>query len=358
MIQEGISRDVFTKVDQFVVSYGESIFTHMGQLFLVLFSTFYTVKLVMMLARKAAFGEGFSIQDFVKPILIVSFVSLALTQSSFILEWVVIPAKNLATGLASLTASLTSDVSYDGGIMEMLQKVDSRLMSVVFEPTAKLKGATTWYSLHETVGIWIIELLYIFVWFLFLAIIVESLFRFMTFYAISPMLVTAFCFKGTKSIATSGLRSLLHGVLSMFMAGVAMGVTLSIIGSFPNLVTDAAGNTYDDWVFGSQYYSLLLIALISISFHLKAPKIAANLAQIDDGAGVAATVAGLGTAGVMAAKNMTAKAGSKAAGAAWRPTKDKLKEWGGRGSKYVGDKVLNKGKDLYDKVVNRSGDNL
>lgn len=354
MIQEGISRDVFTRVDQFVVDYGESIFTHMGQIFLVLFSTFYTVKLVMMLARKAGFGESFSIQDFVKPILIVSFVSLALTQSQFILEWVVIPAKSLATGLASLTASLTSDVSYNGGIMEMLHNVDSRLMNVVFKPTAELKKATHWFSVHETVGIWIIELLYIFVWFLFLAIIVEALFRFMTFYAISPMLVTAFFFKSTSSIATSGLRSLAHAVLSMFMAGVAMGVTLSIIGSFPYLVLDPAGNEYKDWVFGPQYYSLLLIALISISFHLKAPKIAANLAQIDDGAGVAATVAGLGTAGVMAAKNMTMAAGAKGARAAGGAGM----KYGGKAAKYVGGKALNKGKDLYDKVVNRSGDNL
>ncbi len=338
MISQNITGQVFTKIDEFTITYGEIIFNNVAQLFLALFGTFYALKLVLMLVQKSTSGKQFTVHDLVKPIIITSLVSLALSGSHYIAEWIVIPAKSLATGLAAMTAALTSDLPYGAGVTDMLALVDGRLNSVIFEPCKELAGHLGLWNSYKIVGIWIIQILYIFVWFLFLALMVESLFRFMTFYAISPMLVPAFFFESTKSIASSGMKSLLHAVLTMFMAGVAMGLTLTVIGEFSHLVNNPDGTIKSDWLFGESYFALILIALVSISFHLKAPKIAANLAQIDDGAGVAGVVAGLGTAGVMGAKSM-------AMGGAGFVAKKGLKHsWNGikSGGSYLYNKVIRK----------------
>jgi hypothetical protein len=143
---------------------------------------------------------------------------------------------------------------------------------------------------------------------------VNSIFRFVTFYAISPLIVVSLFFPQSKPIAIAGFKSLLHGVLGMFMAGVAMGFTIAIIGESPELFYNERHEIKSNWIFGPEYFTLVLLGLLSISFHLKAVKVSANLSNIDDGAGPEAAVAALGSMAVMSGKAAMGRMGGMLGG--------------------------------------------
>ena len=291
--------ELFSQLDSFLFIYGRTIFEATSGIFLGVFMSFYACKIMWDVFHKTTIKQKFEIEDFIKPIFICAFLTTILVNSVLMETWVVRPIYDLSVGLATITASLTSNLPEGSNIVTMLDLVDNRLNDVIFKQCHEIQKNIGMIEFPLHVGIWIIEGLYLFVWFLFLALMVEALFRFMTFFAISPLLIPAFFFSATKPIATAGFKSLLHGLLSMFMAGVAMGLTIAIIGESPEKFFSPMTS---DWIFGQGWCLLLLVALISISFHLKAPKIAANLANIDDGPGAAAAVAGLGTMAMMSGK--------------------------------------------------------
>jgi len=352
MIQSDISTKIFKTLEKFLFDYGSSVFEKTAAVFLGLFLAFYTLKITWDIANKSLFKHDMKLEDLFKPIIIISFLSALLTTSYLMETWIVLPFYNLSIHLATITASLTNSLSYPASISDMLHLVDLRLNEVVFVPCDAVSKLIGWKNMYLHVGIWIIQGLYVFVWFLFLALMVEALFRFMTFFAISPLLVCSLFFPQSKQIGLAGFRSLLHGVLSFFMAGVAMGMTIAVIGVNQDLFV-VNGTLSADWVFGEQYFTLILIAVVSISFHLKAPKIAANLANIDDGPGAAATVAGLGTAAVMAGKGAMMGAAGKAVGLA-----GKAAGLGGRGlvagaKGLHGLTSLTSGRDLYSRMTGK-----
>ncbi len=310
MINPNMASSVFMKLHNLLFHFGQLIFDKTSTIFLGLFMTFYGCKFAWDISYKILFKHKLEVEDIVKPLLIVSCVTVVMSTSGYIEEWVVRPFYNLAVGLTTITAALTGELTGNPTIVDMLHLVDQRLNKVVFHPLSSIEVG---WGFHLYIGIIILMALYIFVWVLFLALIVVSIFRFMTFYAISPLIIVSLFFPQTRSIAIAGFKSLLHGVLSLFMAGVAMGLTIVVIGDDTSLFF-TEGNMKNDWVFSEQYFTLVMISLISISFHLKAPKIAANLANIDDGAGPEAAVAGLGTMAVMTGKTAMGRMGGKLAG--------------------------------------------
>lgn len=302
MIEPSLTGKLFKTLEDFTFHYGKTIYESTAGVFLSLFFIVYSAALLWKIAHTALFNKKVGLEDFIKPFLITSCLSVILGTSLYWESWIVRPIYDLSVYLATLTASLTTNFKASGGIVGMLHLVDLRLNEVVFSPCNKVMGTLGFTEVHLWIGLLIIEALYVFVWFLFLALMVESLFRFITFFAISPLIITALFFPQTRPISLAGFKSLTQGFLSMFMAGVAMGLTIAILADKGLLVLDKGGNTDTGWIFSESYFSLLLIALVSISFHLKAPKVAANLAGVDDGPGAAAAVAGLGTAAAMSVK--------------------------------------------------------
>lgn len=373
MIEASITAKVFTILNDFLFKYGETIFENTAQIFLTLFSAVYGCKVMWDIFYKSTFKKKYDLEDFLKPIVICSFLTTVLSTSSYVEEWIVRPLYDLSIGLATLTASLTTDLPKESGITGMLSLVDGKLNEVVFRP-CNIIADTIGYKVHLWFGILIIQGLYIFVWFLFLALVIEAIFRFMTFYALSPLIICSFFFEQTKPIGMAGFRSLLHGILSLFLTGVAMGMTIAIIGTSQDLFF-VDGKMNRDWIFGEQYFTLILIALVSISFHLKAPKISANLANIDDGPGAAAAVAGLGTMAVMSAKGAMGRMVGRAAGLGRRGASSLGKKgWNGRekdgkfgmkwagkgtgkglwkGAKYLGGGTINQTRSLYQQLTGK-----
>jgi len=336
MLNPNITSELFEKLNALLFNFGKLIFDKTSVIFLTIFMTFYGCKFAWDMSYKILFKHKLEVEDIIKPLLIVSCVTAVMSASGYVEEWLVRPFYNLAVGLTTITAALTGELIGNPTIVDMLNLVDQRLNQVVFQP---LNSIEVGMKIYLYIGIYILMGLYVFVWFLFVALILESIFRFMTFYAISPLIIVSLLFSQTRPIAMAGFRSLLHGILSMFMAGVAMGLTIVIIGDDTTLFF-TNGHMDNDWVFGHQYFTLVMIALVSISFHLKAPKIAANLSNLDDGAGAAAAVAGLGSMAVMTGKTALGRMGGKLAGRSARGA--------GRGASSLG-------RYGYDKFKNGKG---
>ncbi len=336
MIDVDITSSLFTKVNGLLFSFGADIFKGTSKIFLELFLIFYGCKFAWDLAYKVLFKHKLEVEDIVKPLLIVSFVTVMMSTSVYIEQWIVKPFYNLAVGLTTITATLTGDLSGNVTIMDMLHLVDQMLEKVIFKPLASIDVG---WGYHLYLGIFAMMVLYTFVWFLFVGLILEAVFRFMTFYALSPLIIVSFFFPQTRPIAMAGFKSLILGMLGMFTAGIAMGLTVAILGQETSL-SMTNGEIPKDWVFGKEFFTLIMISLISISFHLKAPKIAANLANLDDGAGAAAAVAGVGTMAVMSGKTALGRMGGKLAGRSARGA--------GRGASSLG-------RYGYDKFKNGKG---
>ncbi len=331
--------EVFLEFDGLTMKYGELIFQKTAALFLSLFGTFYALKLVLMLVQKSTSGKQFTVHDLVKPIIISSLVGLLLSSSHYIAEWVIYPLKNFSTGLTSITATLTSDLPADIDIPGMLNLVDAKLDAEIFTPCKDLQKSIGW-KIYLNLAVFIVEILFVFVWFLFLAIIIEALFGFMVIFAISPALIVFYFFESTKSISIAGMKSLSHAIFTFFVVGMAMGFTLLAIGKLQNFAMKDAIDP--DWLFSKSYYNVVVLSLISILFHLKAPKVAANLAQIDGGAGAAGVVAGIGTAAVMAGKGAV----MSYAGAKYDKAMGGLK-------KYTDKWKEDRRNPMYDQIINR-----
>jgi len=333
MIDVNITSSLFTTLNGLLFDFGSRIFDKTAIIFLEFFMIFYGCKLAWDIGYKILFKHKLEVEDIVKPIIIVSFVTVIMSSHGYVEEWIVSPFYNLAVGLTTITATLTGDLTGSPTIMDMFHLVDQKLNIVIFQPLASIDVG---WGYHLYVGIFAMMGLYVFVWFLFVGLILEAVFRFMTFYAISPLIVVSFFFPQTKPIAIAGFKSLILGMLSMLTAGMAMGLTIAILKQELGVFV-VNGQMPKDWVFGPQYFTLIMISLISISFHLKAPKIAANLANLDDGAGAAAAIAGVGTMAVMSGKAAAGRMGGML---------------GGKAAKGAGKGIFRSGKYGIDKVKN------
>jgi len=340
MIAADITSKTFLTIENLLFVYGDKIFDKTSTIFLELFMIFYGCKFAWDMSYKILFKHKIEPEDIVKPLLIMSCLTVFMSSSHYVEEWIVRPAYNLAIGLTTITAALTGKLSGNATIIDMLNLVDQRLNEVIFVPCRAIAKNAGFLEYFLKWGIYFIEAIYIFVWILFITLLLMSVFRFITFYAISPLIIVSLFFPQTKLIGIAGFKSLLHGILGMLMAGIAMGLTVSIISDTPDLFYDNTGNMKTNWVFGSEYFTLLLLGLISIAFHLKSAKVSANLANIDDGAGPEAAVAGLGTMAVMSGKTALGRMGGKLAGRSARGA--------GRGASSLG-------RYGYDKFKNGKG---
>lgn len=333
MLDATITGKIFSTLQGLIFSYGKLIFESTAEIFLTLFLLIYSCQFLWKIFQTTLLNKKFNIEDFLKPMAITTILPVILSSSSYCEEWIVRPVYDLSVYLATLTAAKTSSFNPSTGIVGMLNLVDGRLNDVVFQHVWGIYHSQgLGLNIAVGVGVVIIWTFYFFLWALFLALMVDAIWRFMTFFAISPLLIISLLLPQTKSIGLSGFKSLLQGLLGMFMVGLAMGMTLAVLSTEGISIVDIRGDVAKEWIFSESYFSLILVSLISISFHLKAPKVAANLSGIDDGAGAAATVAALGTGAMMAGKaaamktaaaplNHLKKKGGKAYDAFWDLTK-------------------------------------
>jgi len=331
--EHNISGQVFRTVEEFTFRYGELVFNALAHGFLGIFGVCFALYLMLQLFQQGVIKGEFPFTLMFSPAITCTMVGLALADFRFLSDWLFTPLYKMSTDLALKAVTLSNRDLHPQSIMEMLNIVEQSLDESVFKVCRVVMRDAGWFSaIHTFAANLIIQGTFTFVWFLFLALMIDSLFKYMTVFATAPLLVISLAFPATKSIGMTGLRILLNALVTMFLAGIAMGFTILVMKLSGLSPLDQNGNiTMSDWAFSRSYWAFFLVGLVSVYFHLKVPKLAANFSSIDDGAGVAGAVAGIGTMAVMGAKGGI----EKFAGGAF----DKATKYGKQGAKWVWDKL-------------------
>jgi len=228
-------------------------------------------------------------------------VAVVLQGSSFYWDWIYLPGREVMSGLTQIVVSSPSAGVGDPSMTGLLSSVEHEVMRV-FVVAKGMIAESSFYELVNLVGAVLLLLPYVFVWGIFLAFLLEGIFKFLGISALAPIFIACIAFKATRGFAMSAARVLLSGILTVVFAGVAMGFTITIVKVYTaGLPMNASGEYVgdpSDFVLGAKYFSILLIGFISILFHLKAATLASNIAGASDGPGAASAVVAAGMAGV------------------------------------------------------------
>jgi hypothetical protein len=228
-------------------------------------------------------------------------------------------------------------------LRDMLGAVETKVTIVLAVGLSIMKdaGVTTFWYLFAGA---ILAAPFLFVWGIFLAFVVEGIFKLLAVTAVSPLLIAAAAFRPSRGFAISGLRIVLGGALTVVFAAVAMGFTLHVMDYFIGEMPVVPGSGFKlesaNWVGGRGYWAMIVLGFVSVLFHLKAATLAANISGASDGPGAAATVVAGGLAAVAAAKGAALWSAGKAG------------RFGGRGLGLIGetaaknrDRIWSQGKE-------------
>ncbi len=228
-------------------------------------------------------------------------VAVILQGSTFYWSWIYLPGREVMSGLTQIVVSSPSAGIGDPSMTGLLSTVEREVMRV-FAVVQGIIAESNFYELVNLVGGILLLLPYVFVWGIFLAFLLEGIFKFLGISALAPIFIACIAFKATRGFAMSAARILLSGILTVVFAGVAMGFTITIVKTYTADLPMSTDGTFagdpSAFVLSREYFSILLIGFISILFHLKAATLASNIAGASDGPGAASAVVAAGMAGV------------------------------------------------------------
>jgi hypothetical protein len=333
---ECLSCEIFTQLDALAQGYGQQAFGVIAPPTQVTFNAFVGVWFAWMFAVEGALLGKLTFQRIAPSIATFTLCGIVLNSSGLYWEWVFKPMYAAMNGIAT-TLVLGNVTGVDAqDITGMLTAVEGQVSKVLGVAQAIMQDAgitTLWLLVAGAV----LAVPYVFVWGIFLAFVLEGIFKLLAITAVSPLLIAATAFKPSRGFAISGFRVMLGGTLTVVFAAVAMGFTLHVMQDFIQRIPVQEGGFQLDiegWVLGAGYWSMLLLGFISVLFHLKAATLAANISGASDGPGAAAavvaggmtalaTLKGVGVWGSRRAAILTGSAAG-AIGNAGRETHDRI----------------------------------
>src|SRR5216683_1386331 len=317
-----VSCAIFEKFDALAQAYGRQAFDVLAPSTHLAFNAFVGVWIAWVLVIDGAIMGRLSFSKLFPSVAVFTLCGILLAGVDLYWEWFYQPLYHAMNDIAvSLISPDSTGGAKSSDISGMLGIVENEVLRAFAVAKAVMRdgGITNLYVLVAGV---VLAVPYVFVWGIFLAFVVEGIFKLLAVTAVAPLLIAAAAFKPSRGFAVAGFRIVLGGVLTVIFAAVAMGFTLSVMRFFLDQVpmnadgfTAAIGN----WVLGPEYWGMFLLGFVSVLFHLKAATLAANISGASDGPGAAAAVVGAGMTGIAALKGAAmwgAKKGAGGAGAA------------------------------------------
>lgn len=287
-----VSCDIFTQLSQLADGYGREAFGLLAPSTRVAFNAFVGAWLAWILVVNGVILGNLRFGEVFPRIAIFTLCGLLLTGVDLYWDWFYQPTYDAMNSVAvSLVAGDTTGVQV-ADLPGMLAVVETQILQIMIVVKAVIRdaGITTLWLLAAGV---VMAIPYVFVWGIFLAFVLEGIFKLLAVTAISPLLIAAAAFKPSRGFAISGFRIVLGGVLTVVFASVAMGFTLHVMQFFiAQIPMGPDGFTMDiqSWVLSDKYFGILILGFISVLFHLKAATLASNISGASDGPGAAAAV--------------------------------------------------------------------
>lgn len=246
------------------------------------------------------------------------------------------------------TFKLPPYVSENGAIFgDLMARVEAQIWGFfsITRPIVHNQGGI-FGNLGALVIVIVINIAFLFVLGIFIAFMVEALFKFLAMGFLSPLLIVAMAFPITRSITWAALRVNLGAMLTIMLAGGALGMTTAIVANYLDTLAEtfegqiqngaqacdnvsiipSSGGEFVDTVlsglglnkpcipridvYSAEFLIFFIIAFVSILLHLQSKSIASNLSGANDGVGPAAATVAAAKVGL----GVAASAGTGAAG--------------------------------------------
>jgi hypothetical protein len=307
--------DMFDQFDQLAQGYGRDAFEVIAPAAKLAFNAYVGVWIAWVLIFQGMIRAELSIQILVPRILTITLCSIALNGVDLYWDWVYQPTYDAMNQLATSLVVKSSTGIDVRSLSGMLGSVEERIFNVLKIVALLWKdgGLTNIGMIFAAV---ILSLPYLFVWGIFMAFVLEGVFKLLAVTSVAPLLIVAAAFPPTRGFATSGTRIVLGGVLTVIFAAVAMGFTLSVLDTFINKLPMTGGSFTGDtakWVQSKEYWAAIILGFVSVLFHLKAATLASNISGASDGPGAAAAVVAGGMSAFAAVKGFAVKKGGDVA---------------------------------------------
>ena len=306
---------IYHNLDQVSKVYGRSVFEALAPQCSKLFTAFLAVWLIWQLGVNWLYKGEINKEETLKAFLGFLIVGLFLKGSGYYWEYFYEPAYDVISKLTQAVITVSGHVGGDGSIKKMLEVVE-RELSRIFDLQKMISADASWYQVPTMIAGLVLCLPYVFIWGLFLAYTLEGIFKLLAVTALAPIFIVCAAFPSSRSFTYAAGRIVLNGGLTVVLAGVAMGFTLSILKHYMAAIPMNEGGMVAGaaaWVFSKDYWHLFLIGFISILFHFKASTIASNISGSSDGPGAASALVGATMIAAGMAKNAGMKIGGKGA---------------------------------------------
>lgn len=304
-----ISCGLFTALDDLSMRYGREVFEALAPATREAFASFIGLWFAYQLLYKGLFRGELSFQELLPKLALFALLHAALMTSQWYWDFVYLPIKETTSAVSQVVVLPAGADVADKSFAGLLKVVETQVRRVLDLAIALLKDAGV-LSFHLGIAGLLLALPYLFVWCVFLAFMLEGMFKLLAITVLAPLAIICAGFAPTRGFAISAVRVVLGGALTVVFAAVAMGFTVAVlrfytgpdvvpIGPDGKIAVRAAA-----FVFSPQYLAIFVLGFISILFHLKAATLAANISGASDGPGAAATVVGAGMATIAAAKGL------------------------------------------------------
>src|SRR5258707_5366940 len=226
-----ITCDMFNQFDQVAQGYGHAAFEVIAPAAKLAFNAYVGAWIAWTFIYNAMIRGDLIIQMFIPRIMIITLCSVALNGADLYWEWVYQPAYDAMNQLATALVMKSSTGLNVRTLSGMLGTVEERILRMLLIcKTIWEEGGFT--SLGLIVAAAILALPFLFVWGIFMAFVLEGVFKLLAITAVAPLLVICAAFQPTRGFATSVARVVLGGILTVVFAAVAMGFTLSVLARF------------------------------------------------------------------------------------------------------------------------------
>lgn len=239
-------------------------------------------------------------------------------------EWIMQPLISTMLGLMGIAMD-TNNFSF-GTIFQSVDETFSNIFSAVDDITNQMDTWDVGLKVKVFCVSALIGLVFGALYAVFTVLILTSIFSLYVMFVLAPIFGTLAAFKPTRNYFFSWLKvNLTYALVPVFTA-IVMGITIYFINAAVDDITNI--NVVEDGIFTKAVGGALLVGLLSIFLHMKAPEYASAItgAQISGIGGFFGAVAGIAAAGAGVAGFLGGKDLMKGAGKA----KGKAYEWAGK----------------------------
>lgn len=298
---------IIAPMEQIVRNYSETIFYELSPGCLKLLNAWVGLWFIWTILYKVALKADFQASRFVKALLLFGLVQLLLRHSYLFWDYLYKPFYETSLGLISRVMQIGGEVLPQYTLQGMLEAVEQSTHRV-FSFAERIHGLAAWNNPAPYVTGFILKLPFLILWLIFALYSLQFQFTLLSVTALAPLLVTGLAFEPSRGFAFSAVRLSLYATVTLFLAVIAMSVTLvtldqaTIAMQIPpdQSISADAHNLMTETI---PYWALCVFGFLAVFLQIKAPFIANQIVGSGyGGSGVAGFVSSAGATALASAE--------------------------------------------------------